>query len=258
MPTDNAQVASSPQSVPPSGAQSQVNGAGDQHLATTPNNAATTTHDGSGAQSQVNGATTSQDAATASHLTLEQALRELDRVRRENAETRTKLRTFETAAEEAQRAQMTREERLAADLATSEKMRADESVKRQELAMRYEVQLHATRLNIVDPTDAMKLIDASQIEYDDDGAPKNIGQVLQALVAAKPYLANAANTASGAQSVNRPAPTNASPTNPASTGNGRAANTFTESQIAAMSPDEYKRNRAAINQAVREGRIRQS
>lgn len=42
---------------------------------------------------------------------------------------------------------------------------------------------------VVDPDAAFMLIDKSQIVYDDDGNPTNVGELIDSLVTAKPYLA---------------------------------------------------------------------
>lgn len=56
------------------------------------------------------------------------------------------------------------------------------------------VAVHAGRLNIIDAEAAVKLLDRSTLELDDEGNPKNIEAALQALIKERPYLAPKAPT----------------------------------------------------------------
>lgn len=85
---------------------------------------------------------------------------------------------------------------------------------RQERTLKYETMLAASRLGIVDPEVAYKLLDLAGIEFDEDGTPRNIEAALKELLKAKPYLAA------------QPAASSGSPTNPARTGAG-ASDAFT-------------------------------
>jgi len=76
-------------------------------------------------------------------------------------------------------------ERKLADLQKSH----DETIRQsQERIINYEVRLQAAQLGIADPNDAVKLMDWSEIEYDDNGTPTNVEDLLKALVKSKPYL----------------------------------------------------------------------
>lgn len=71
------------------------------------------------------------------------------------------------------------------------KMQADHdtlSKSSQERIINYEVRLQAAQAGIVDPDAAAKLLDWSQIEYDDHGQPTNVEKLLKDLLKAKPYL----------------------------------------------------------------------
>ncbi len=236
MPDQDAQAATGT-----SASQSQAGGqqpqTPDPHAASQASAASTSQADGSAA-------TTAQAAGK---LTYEEIERELAKVRSEAAENRVAKRELEKL----QRERMSKEEQLAADLATAQKERDTLIATQRSVTLAYETKLQAAALGIIDPDVAVKLLDASQIEYADDGTPKNLAKLLQALLAAKPYLAaNAAQTQSGTQTGARQA-SSASATNQAA---ARTA-TFTESAIAAMSPEDYQKHRAAIFQAQREGRI---
>ncbi len=176
---------------------------------------------------------------TKTTLSHEDAIAALERVRREAAEYRVKNKELEEKVSAAEKAKMTDLEKAQARVAELERSHAEHTRTAQERAIKYEVQLHAAKLGIIDPDAASKLLDLSQLDYDEDGTPKNAQKLLQDLVKAKPYLIG--TQASG------------SATNPPSTSHG--ANTFSRAQIAAMSPEEYQTNRAAINAAMKAGRI---
>ena len=165
---------------------------------------------------------------------------EIARLRREAADKRVKLNEYEEKARKEAEAQMTEAQKAQARAADMERQLAEKTRLHQEKTVSYEVKLHAAKLGIVDPDAASKLMDWSQLDYDDDGNPKNIQRLLTDLVKSKPYLA-------GPQSAGNTM-------NPA-TNNGGTSGTFTLSQIEKMSPQEYDKNRTAIWQAKREGRI---
>lgn len=59
------------------------------------------------------------------------------------------------------------------------------------------VMLSAARLGYADPMDAFRMIDADTVEFDDNGAPKDIETKLRAILDAKPYLKSTAVRPSG-------------------------------------------------------------
>lgn len=205
------------------------------------------------ADTGASGTTDSDTNGATSGMSLEELQRELAKTRREAAEHRTARRKLEADAQAAAQAQMTKEERLAAQVADGQKERETLAAKYQARMLAYEVQLQAQALGIIDPDAAVKLLDASKIEYDDEGAPKNLGKLLRELVAAKTYLVAPANQ--GQQNTGAQQTASASSATNTATGASRTT-LFTESQIASMSPEDYAKNRAAIFQAMRDGRIR--
>lgn len=52
----------------------------------------------------------------------------------------------------------------------------------------------AAASKLADPTDAVALIDRAQIEFDSDGTPSNVADLVKALVEAKPHLASKTTT----------------------------------------------------------------
>lgn len=110
-------------------------------------------------------------------------------------------------------------------------------------SVRLEIERAARKAGISDEDAAYKLLDLAKVEYDADGKPKNVAELIEALAKEKPYLV-ATETE---QSTNR-----------GNAGNGarprqNATGTFTESQIADAA--FYRANAAAIHQAAAEGRI---
>lgn len=101
-----------------------------------------------------------------------------------------------------------------------------------------EVQLKAIELNIISPRAASKLIDHSAIEYDADGNPTNIVDLLKDLLKAEPYLA-------GAKTVAAVATTSGGATNPARS-NSTAPAALSYEAISKMDRTEYIARRAEI------------
>src|SRR5436853_1313439 len=112
-----------------------------------------------------------------------------------------------------------------------------------------EVLKQASKLNIVDVDAATKLLDWSEIEYDDNGAPTNITDLLKQLVKDKPWLlvqGKAAPTSSGGA------------TNPSrSQTSGNQPLTWEAiTQMASKDPEQYNRRRAEINQWMAKNPLR--
>lgn len=157
-------------------------------------------------------------------------------LRREAAEYRKKLRELEQIVKQHEEAKLSETEKLQKRLAELEREQASWQQERQERTLRYETMLAASRLGIVDPEAAYKLLDLAEIEFDEDGSPRNLEKALRDLIAKRPYLAGAAG---------------GSPTNPARS--QVSPTTFTRSQL--RDPNFFKAHRDAIMQALREGRI---
>jgi type IV secretory pathway VirB10-like protein len=135
---------------------------------------------------------------------------------------------------------LSEQERAQKRLAELEAEHANHQREMQELRVSQTVERLATKLGIVDPEAATKLMDWSQLEFDKDtGQPTNAESVLKALVKSKSFL------------VGTPAgnPASISPTNPgAQTGQPF----FTRAQIEDLG--FFSKNKAAIQQAIMEGR----
>lgn len=162
------------------------------------------------------------------------------KLRAEAAEYRKRLRELEQTVKQHEEAKLSETERLQKRLAELEREQLSWQRERQEHTLKYETMLTASRLGIVDPEAAYRLIDLAALEFDEDGKPVNLEQALKDLLKAKPYLAGQQQTV-----------TAGSPTNPA-TGQQRAG-TFTTSQIADRR--FYEQHRDEILRAMAEGRI---
>lgn len=160
------------------------------------------------------------------------------KLRAEAADYRKRLRELEGKVKAEEEAKLTEQEKLQKRLAELERKEAEYQQILQARTLEYEVKLQASRLGVVDPEAAYRLLDVKQIEFDDDGKPTNLEKVLKELVAQKPYLVVSGGTPS--------------PTNPAQ-GRVSGQQVFTRSQL--RDPKFFAANREAIMQAMREGRI---
>jgi chemotaxis protein histidine kinase CheA len=124
------------------------------------------------------------------------------KLRAEAAEYRKRLRELEQTVKQHEEAKLSETERLQKRLAELEREQAAWQRERQERTLKYETMLAASRLGIVDPEAAYRLLDMSKLEFDEDGNPTNLDKALQELLKAKPYLAG------------YPAASSGSPTNP--------------------------------------------
>lgn len=157
-------------------------------------------------------------------LSLEQALTELEKARKalkdtnaESAGRRKRLEELEAAEQARQAASLTETERQAQAAEALKQQAADlqrqlEVAQRehQERVIRYEVMLKASSMGIIDLDAATKLMDWQDLEFNEDGTPKNIDGVLKKLIKERPYLSRQDGKSSGmgtpAQKQRLPAP----------------------------------------------------
>lgn len=129
-----------------------------------------------------------QSPPTTPTLTLEQAIAELERTRKEAANYRTKARDAEAKVkshEDAQLSELERAKREAQEAAQRER-EAREELKA--IRTRTEIERAAAKLGIVDADAAARLLDQGTLDFDERGALKNAEAVLRDLVKEKPYL----------------------------------------------------------------------
>jgi hypothetical protein len=107
--------------------------------------------------------------------------RELAAARRESAGYRTKLRTYEDRDK-------SDADKAAERVAELERELSSERIARQEVTVRMTVTGIAQRLGFWDPDIAYRLISLSDVEYAEDGSPKNVEALLRDVAKAKPRL----------------------------------------------------------------------
>ena len=180
-------------------------------------------------------------AAVTATLSHEDALAALAAARRESAGYRTRLSAFEKTAADQEAAGLSESEKLSK---RNTQLEADLTAERRDRKLgvdRYEVQLAAGKLGIVDPDAAVKLLDWSTVEYGTDGSPTNVEAALKALIAKRPYLASQQQQPSiGA-------------TNPGTRAAPPGARTYSRSELGDY--EFYSKNREDIQSAMKEGRV---
>lgn len=157
---------------------------------------------------------TTADTSTAGEpsLTLEQALDALKKARGDAAKNRVdgkRLAELEEAQRKADLAKLDDRQRLEKELADLQTKHADIQRASQERIIRAEVRAHAASVG-VPPELASRLLDYSEIKFDDDGEPQNIGDLLKALIKQYPQLA----VSGGAAAKPQPTSVGNNPANP--------------------------------------------
>jgi hypothetical protein len=170
----------------------------------------------------VSSGTSEPTTAAANGLSLEQALDALAAARKEAAQHRTKLSAFEKAQADAEAAKLSEQERLTKRVAELEKAKADSERSAQERIVRAEIKAAASTVGIKSEL-AARLIDYAEIEFTDDGEPKNLAKLLEKLAASYPELVATSNAVAtpGAAATRQAAASAGGATNPGrSAGNG--------------------------------------
>jgi len=168
------------------------------------------------------------------------------KLRQENASYRTKYKeaaterdTLKSKVDEHEAANLSELDRL-------EKERNEYAEKVQKLSeissqriLDYEAVVLANKLNIVDPDAAVKLLDRSELEWDESsGKPMNLQTLLEALLEARPYL----------KGQTKPVVPAIGATNAATTGRTDATGgALTLDQIKQMSPAEQEKRADEVN-----------
>ncbi|HLY30705.1 MAG TPA: hypothetical protein VKQ36_06730 [Ktedonobacterales bacterium] len=188
--------------------------------------------------------TTPETPATEQGLTREQALDALEKARREAAKHRVdakeleELRAFKQKQEAAT---LSETERLQKQVSDMQLAQTEAQRKAQERVIRAEVRAHAATVG-VPPDLAARLIDYSEIEFDGDGEPTNIGKLLEKLIKQYPQLV----PSSAAPAAPQPTSVGATPANPSRSGassgviDAAYVNSLTAAQYAALSPERRR------------------
>jgi hypothetical protein len=151
------------------------------------------------------------------------------------------LAEYQKREQEAKDKDLSEQQRLSKTLQQREAELEFERQTRRDQANQHAVERQAAKLGIVDPEAAVKLLDWSSLEYDEDGKPQDVEMALEELVKAKPYL------------VGRQEPkANGNPTNPATRQSASGTRRFTAAQI--QDRAFYLANKAEIMRAIQEGR----
>lgn len=178
---------------------------------TTVNNTPSTATDGdnaaSGQQSQDGQQQDIQNPAA------QKAAQEAARYRTELRDAQKLIADFQAKEKAAADAQLSEVERAQKQAAEWQQKHADTTRAMQERIIGLTIQLQASKLNIIDADAAVKLMDWSQLEFDDDGTPTNADKVLADLVTAKPYLVAAPSQTAQAGTTAGNAPTDANAAN---------------------------------------------
>lgn len=188
-----------------------------------------------------------------SQSSLDDLSRELETVRsalkKANAEAakhRKDAKELAAFKEQIESEKLSQQEKLEKKLADLQKTHDDHLLRTQERIVTTEIRAQAASLGFADLSDAIRLIDRSELEYDDDGAPTNAKEVLESLLKAKPYLAP--------KQQGKPAPA-VSATNPSRSQSSNAT-VLSWEIISKMTPEEYNRNRAEITKWMAKNPIR--
>jgi hypothetical protein len=135
---------------------------------------------------------------------------ELARARSEAAKYRTELREAQSQLKELATKQKERDDAEKSELqkatertAALEGQLTEAGQKMRDLMLAQEVMRSATKLDIVDPDAAFKLLDRQAVEYEGD-TPKNIDDLLTTLVEQKPYLKRTTKATSSKPSTTQP------------------------------------------------------
>ena len=178
-------------------------------------------------------------------LSPEQLKDALEKARKENAQRRVdakRLAELEKWHQESEDAKLTDKERYEKQLADYQSQLADLQRARQETAVRADIKLAAAELGIKQEL-ARRILDYAAIEYDDDGEPTNVTQLLQA--AATEYGLTPTNGATPASQQPQPHVTSGGAVNPGRSATNGSNGLFdgdpqtVMARFARMSPSEY-------------------
>lgn len=165
-------------------------------------------------------------------------------VRKEAAGHRTKAGQLEQELNKFREAQLSDVEKAQKRLADLERANSDYQRELQEVRLTRAIERKAQALGIIDPEAATKLLDWSELDYDESGNPKNLDKLLASLVSAKPYL-----VATQAAQPQRPPASSGGATNP---GAGARTGVITKSSYAAMSQQERSSRNKEVLEIMRQ------
>lgn len=152
---------------------------------------------GTGSPSQAEGAQTAQAASAAAeggteHSPESISAEEAKKLRSEANSLRRRLAEFERAQAEAEQAKLSEVEKAQRKVAELEQQIADFQVRERDQRVRLAAVETATRLGFRSPDLAYRVLDRTQLEFNDSGEPKNIEKLLKAVLESDPYLGKGA------------------------------------------------------------------
>lgn len=118
------------------------------------------------------------------------SLEEARKLRSEAKNLRSRLKNFEDAENKAKEAQLSEIELSKKQYSELQATHNEYVARMQARIVRYEVERQASKLGIIDPDAAARLLDPAELEYDDDGLPTNSEKLLKDLIKNKSYLAS--------------------------------------------------------------------
>lgn len=153
------------------------------------------------------------------------------KLRQEAHALRERNKELEAKAKEAEDAKLSESERLAKRAADAERERDEILTRTQERVTRSEIRVAAQAAGI-DPALAIRLVDASEVEFDSNGDPTNIDKLVAKLAKDYPQLAG------------KPASTGGGATNPSRSTQG--AGEMTDAEYASLTPSQYEAQKARV------------
>ena len=176
-------------------------------------------------------------------LSIEDALKEIESLKTalkktnsESAGHRLKAKELDELKAQIEAEKLSETEKLQKKISDLQSQHDTLTRQQQERIVSYEVRLQAASMGVVDPDAAARLLDWSEIDYDDNGSPTNVEDLLKKLLKSKPYLAgkqSASSTSGGA-------------TNPPRS-QSTAPQALSHEVIAKMTREEYLARRAEID-----------
>jgi hypothetical protein len=147
---------------------------------------------------------TSPDALAADGNTTETiSLDEARKLRKENQTLRGRQKAIDDAKEAADLAALSATDKLNKQHADLQAKHAELEHKYKERVISAEVQLQAANLGIRHPEKVFRLIDTTELEFDDDGMPKNAKALVEKLLKEMPELGPEPKQEPAAQTANR-------------------------------------------------------
>jgi|SRR3990172_7856475 len=105
------------------------------------------------------------------------------------------LKTAATKLAEIEQSQLSETEKLTRKLAELETAKTQAETRARETLIRSKVISEAARLNFNDPEDAYNFIKITEIEFADNGEPKNVAELVKVLAESRKYLIKSTNPA---------------------------------------------------------------